>query len=82
MVGQKQTLNTSFSKFTKCLGKGRMVMDQKNETVAELKGESNLRNMFVAFSVLLFAFFVLDISLTSVSVGQTLTSIINLIPLI
>ncbi len=46
------------------------------------KGEADLRKAFILFSILVLAFFMLDISVTSVVLGQTITAVINLIPVL
>lgn len=78
MEASKKPLNKLIFKLSEY--SGRQVKRMENKV--DLKGELALRNMFVAFSIMLFGFFLLDVSLTTVSVGQTITSIINLIPLI
>jgi len=44
------------------------------------KGEADLKNFFLGFTFVLFASFLMDIALTSVVVGQSITYVINLIP--
>jgi hypothetical protein len=58
------------------------LQEKLQENSSAQKGVASLRIMFLIFVILVFGFFFLDISLTSVVLGQTITAVINLIPLI
>jgi hypothetical protein len=64
------------------LNQAIILQEKLQENSTAQKGVASLRIMFLIFVILVFGFFFLDISLTSVVLGQTITAVINLIPLI